>query len=75
MMFSDELKTKIVKAKQSIQSTVGVFQIKYSVLPRNDMSLNGGAIASILQGEKPCDWVIYCKESDTSERVSDILKY
>lgn len=74
MMFSDELKTKIVKAKQSIQSTVGVFQIKYSVLPWNDMYLTGGAIASILQGEKPNDWDFYCKDSDTSERVSDILK-
>lgn len=72
-MFSEEYQKKIKNAKLKIESAIGTFQIKYSALPWQDMFLTGGAIASILQGEKPNDWDFYSKNSFTSVRVGDIV--
>lgn len=76
MPFTDIQREKILAVKEQINQRILSFRkTPYwnSDLPWSNLFLSGGAIASLLNGEKPNDWDWYFKDLDTMTKFQKHL--
>jgi hypothetical protein len=77
-MFTEEQKIKILAAKQEIidhvaEMTKQPWMKTLHAIDWSKVYLTGGAIASLLQGDKPKDWDFYCEDLNIMYAIRNSL--
>lgn len=75
-MFTEQEIKHIKMVKSTIQKYIDILRTTewWNGNFDNDMYLTGGAIASLLQDEKPKDWDFYCKDLKSNDHLAHWLK-
>ena len=77
-LFSEDEQKRIQSVKVSILEHIDAMIAQRWFAPEiaiawSKVYLSGGAIASLLQGEKPKDWDFYCEDRSTMEDIRSML--
>jgi hypothetical protein len=75
-MFTEQEIKHIKMVKSTIQEYINIIRTTewWNGNFANDMYLTGGAIASIIQDERPKDWDFYCKDIKTNDSLKHWLQ-